>query len=368
MRTIRFRLLHVIILQVLLLLNSNLCACTIFCLGEEPNVVVGRNYDFDIGFGVITVNKRNLSKTAFIDPNEKAATWTSRYGSITFNQFAHEFPCGGMNEAGLVVEMALMYQEGKYPEPDERTAVTELQWIQYQLDNCASVKEVIESDEHIRIGSALTYLNYLACDRTGDVAVIEFLGGKRVAYTKKTLKIALIQNGLYQESVNSLSQYRGFGGNRLVPTSLIYDTSALFALAANSMKTQSKKVELPLIRRAFSVLSDATIPSHTQWSIVYDVNDLRIHYKTMQNPDVRTLCIETFDFDCNTPAKVLDVNARITGDTKIAFQDYSYELNKKMTDRFLNAIKQVGKYTIDISAEDREKLARYPESFKCINQ
>lgn len=62
------------------------------------------------------------------------------------------------------------------------------------------------------------------------------------------------------------------------------------------------------------------------------------HYKMQQNPNTNTLCIETFDFDRNTPAKVLDINARIAGDTNIAFQDYSYELNRNMIDRFLNAI------------------------------
>ena len=32
------------------------------------------------------------------------ASWVSKYGSVTFNQYGRELPTGGMNEAGLVVE------------------------------------------------------------------------------------------------------------------------------------------------------------------------------------------------------------------------------------------------------------------------
>lgn len=31
--------------------------------------------------------------------------WTSRYASVTFNQWGREFPMDGMNEAGLVVAL-----------------------------------------------------------------------------------------------------------------------------------------------------------------------------------------------------------------------------------------------------------------------
>jgi len=36
-----------------------------------------------------------------------------------------------------------------------------LQWIQYQLDNCASTKEVIATDEKLRITINGTPLHYL---------------------------------------------------------------------------------------------------------------------------------------------------------------------------------------------------------------
>ena len=63
--------------------------------------------DWMTGEGLVIVNKRNVSKTAFLKPewddNGQPASWTSKYGSVTFNFIGREFPFGGMNESGLVI-------------------------------------------------------------------------------------------------------------------------------------------------------------------------------------------------------------------------------------------------------------------------
>src|ERR1700755_3020224 len=87
-------------------------ACTTFCLKNKGEVLFGKNYDWNIGDGLIFVNKRGVSKEGAADKN--AARWVSKYGSVTFNQYGRENPSGGMNEAGLVIE--LMWLEWtKYP-------------------------------------------------------------------------------------------------------------------------------------------------------------------------------------------------------------------------------------------------------------
>jgi penicillin V acylase-like amidase (Ntn superfamily) len=77
------------------------------------------------------------------------------------------------SDGGLLAYREL--DEAKYPEPDERSAFMEIQWIQYQLDKHESVKEVIQSDKEIRIAQNISRVHYLVCDRTGDVATIEFI-------------------------------------------------------------------------------------------------------------------------------------------------------------------------------------------------
>jgi choloylglycine hydrolase len=53
-----------------------------------------------------------------------------------------------------------------------------LQWIQYQLDRCATVDEVIATDKTIRISSKGTPVHYLVADAGGHVSTIEFLNGQ----------------------------------------------------------------------------------------------------------------------------------------------------------------------------------------------
>jgi len=52
-----------------------------------------------------------------------------------------EFPLGGMNEAGLIVE-TMVLEDTQYPSPDSRPEVETLQWVQYQLDNFSTIEAV----------------------------------------------------------------------------------------------------------------------------------------------------------------------------------------------------------------------------------
>src|SRR5262245_10282323 len=149
-------------------------ACTTFFITKNGHMVFGRNYDWITATGMVCTNLRGMQKISMKAENGTTLSWVSSYGSITFNQYGKEFPTGGMNEKGLVVE--LMWLDGtKYPKPDDRPAVNVLQWIQYQLDKSATVDEVIATDKMLRITSHDTPLHYLIADAKGNAATIEFL-------------------------------------------------------------------------------------------------------------------------------------------------------------------------------------------------
>lgn len=173
-------------------------ACTTFVLSDGNVVLFARNFDWDWGDGIVVVNQRDIEKTAFIAPPEKPARWTSKYGSVTFNQFGREMPYGGINEVGLVVEQMMLF-ESKYPKPDERPAVNMLQWIQYQLDNCQTVEEVIATDKFLRqtVPQGKQRIHYLICDASGNATTIEFLNGKMVYHDFLELTHDRHRNYLY---------------------------------------------------------------------------------------------------------------------------------------------------------------------------
>ncbi len=203
-------------------------ACSTFCLDHNNQPVFGKNYDWNVDDGLVIVNKRNVLKTSAAE--EPSISWTFKYGNVTFNQYGREFTHGGINEAGLVIEL-MWLSETRYPTPDSRSGLDCLQWVQYQLDNFSTVAEVIASDSKIRIVSTETPLHYLVCNSTGTCASIEFLDGKMVSHSGKTMPFKVLTNSTYAQSVEFLKQHGRFGG-----TTPIGNTSGSldrFARAAN---------------------------------------------------------------------------------------------------------------------------------------
>jgi choloylglycine hydrolase len=190
-------------LALLCIISNALIACTTFFINKNGQLIFGRNYDWITGAGIVNTNQRGMFKTAMsTGEGNTRASWTSKYGSITFNQYGKEFPTGGMNEKGLVVE--LMWLDGTmYPAADKRPAVGVLQWIQYQLDNAATINDVISNDKQIRIGEKDTPIHYLVADAAGNVMTVEFLNGKMVIHKDADLPFPVLTNNTYASSVQT---------------------------------------------------------------------------------------------------------------------------------------------------------------------
>ena len=246
-------------------------SCTTFCLDHVNQPIFGRNYDWMVEDGLVIINKRGVTKTVRSGFQEtlKLLTWTSKYGSATFNQYGREFPAGGMNAAGLVVETMIL-EETEYPLQDSRPEIDILQWVQYQLDNFRTVEEVeevIASDSQIRIWGYPPGCHFLVCDRTGNCATIEFIGRKLVYHTKERMPVKTLTNSTYEESIS-------FWKKDKIPQPDKHRSIERFIRAANMVKNYDPKTTRTPIDFAFSILRNVAHDSRTQWSIVYDVTDL----------------------------------------------------------------------------------------------
>ena len=322
----------VIVCLIIVCLNSNVYPCTTFCIKDNENIVFGRNLDFSIGFGHVIINKRNVTKTALVFPPENPMTWTSKYGSITFNQMGREFPYGGMNEAGLVIDQ-MWLNTTKYPELDDRYGLTELQWVQYQLDNSATINDVIASDAQVRISfQSYAPIHFLLCDKQGDMATIEYIDGKFVYHKGKDLPITVLSNSTYEESVNFAKKFIEFGGNDTIPkTNKSLDR---FALAASMVKKFDESKSEDIIDYSYNILYTVSQGEATHWSIVYDIANMKIYYKTYGNRKTRILNLEDFNFSCETPVLITDIENNIENIEK-DFIDYNTQLNKELIDNTL---------------------------------
>lgn len=302
----------ILCLSVFLSVFSNAKSCTTFVLKNDSSLVYGRNLDWVSGNGVVVVNKRNVHKSSLVFPPEKRSTWTSKYGSVTFNQFGKEFPFGGMNEKGLVI--ATMLVPGTVVKKDNRTAVNELQWVQYQLDNAATIDQVIANCAKIRISKISQILHYLILDKHGNSVVIELNKNGMIMYKGGDLPIAVLENDPY---IKSLSK----NTNKV---------SCRFRTVAEMLKKYQTSPSTPAVQYSFNILDKVALDG--SWSIVYDVNNLEIHFKTASNASIRKIKLNQFNFNCKAPSLLYDLQQSHKGNINSEFVGYTNILNTKKLD------------------------------------
>jgi choloylglycine hydrolase len=346
--------------SMLCLVSREVRACSTFVLRDGQDVLYGKNFDFFMNGGYVMTNRRGVCKTALVDPSQTPVRWVSKYGSLTFNQVGQEFPYGGMNEAGLVVEN-MWLRTSRYPAPDGRPAISELQWIQYQLDNCASVVEVLASDSRIRIESSSRPIHFLVADRSGAMAAIEFLDGTMVVHSGSDLGVSALTNSTYDESLAFLALHEGFGGKKRIVSS--HESLDRFATIAAMLRDHRALREKRAVRRAFEILDAVAQGDETVWSVVYDLARMRIMFKSVVNKNVRTVRTSEFDFDCAAPSRALAVDAPGHGNVDRHSERYTTELNRALV-RSTFARYREAKF-VDLPESDQEYLAGYPGTFEC---
>lgn len=334
-------------------------ACTTFVLRGGENLVFGRNFDYDVTGGVVFVNKRNVAKEAA--SFDVPAKWVSKYGSVTFNLYGREMPMGGMNEAGLVVEN-MWLDETLYPPSDTTPTVNALQWIQYQLDNFATVQEVIDHCSKIRItGYGGGRIHYLACDRGGDAAIIEILEGKNVIHRGADLPVVALTNDTYRASMEFLRDLEG----KEPPAEPRPNHTSLgrFVWAARGVEAFNGSADASVFPYAFDLLGKVSNEG-TQWSIVYDIAGSTIHFRTQVNPVIRVIDVGAFDFSCRKPVLMLHTDAQPGGNVTAAFQPYTYERNRALVFKSFSETA----FMKDIPSDVVELIARYPDGLVCSEQ
>ena len=304
---------HAICLLLLAILQIPVYPCTTFLINKNGQYIFGRNYDWVTGAGMVHTNLRGLFKTSMKTNDGETISWVSKYGSITFNQYGKEFPTGGMNEKGLVVEL-MWLDETTYPGVDNRPSIGVLQWIQYQLDNCASIDELIATDQKLRITSkGGAPLHYLVADASGNAATIEFLNGKMVVSKGKDLNIPVLTNSIYKESASYYHNQK----TENPETAFAFGNNSLqrFGQACEMIqKYKSAEIKAEPSTYAFSILDKVSQGEHTKWSIVYDITNRSIQFRTNRFRDIKKVSFSSFELSCKATAKCWDMNQKASGD------------------------------------------------------
>ncbi len=315
--------------------------CTGFVLEGQGRILLARNLDWFWEDGLVLINPRGLHKTAFMMNGNAPAVWTSRYGSVTFNQCGQELPFGGMNEAGLVVEN-MWLQDTEYERPDARPAVNLLQWIQYQLDNCRTVAEVVATPQHLRIESppaaarSLARVHYLVCDAEGDRAVIELLDHRMVVHRGAAMSCPAVANDPYEASVEYLKEHPQLTylqTARRAAASKDVASISRFARANSSVAAFKPRGPKRDVTYAFDSLNQVAQGDFTVWQMVYEINARRINYVTRSNPQRRSIELKSLDF--SGARRVRFVNIRSGGGGRgLTFEPLTEERHRQYLEAF----------------------------------
>lgn len=365
---------------VILVAGGNLFPCSTFVLKDGRKLLVGHNLDERTHFpGAVFINKRGVAKTSVSYaalmtgrpiPGPTLA-WTSRYASLTFNAFGRDFPDGGMNEAGLFVgEMS--YPPSKFPEDPAKPRIFICLWIQHLLDTCATVDQVIASASSMTIDG--WGWHFLAADRSGAMAAIEFLDGKLVVHRGATMPVPVLCNEPYDFEMQRREAFlRCPAGD---PASAGEAEIPRFAQAEDMIKHHEKLApgkRKPAVDYAFAILN-ALERGGTQWSFVCDLNKQEAWFKTASMPKVKHVALGSFKKECDKPVRFLDMDSDFAGKADARFEEYSLAANMKIIEQALAAILRISpefEKRIAQLGETRERLiarfAAYPETTKCGN-
>lgn len=244
------------------ILSGQSITCSAFVINSDK-IYLGKNLDWELGNGIIVFNPANELKKSCVSGKK----WRSKFSSITFNQFGKNLPLGGMNEAGLVIE-ELSTWPCEYPKNYDDKCVNEFEWTQYNLDKYSSVKNLIENIDKTIIKKFLFSLHFFAVDRQGNSAIIEFIEGKPKVYTGDSMPFNVITNNNYAE----LLKYQREAEVRSYNTENSQDRFLKIINLLNNLDKSNLLSEMSIL--------DSVKVKDTRWSILYDISNLKIYFKT----------------------------------------------------------------------------------------
>lgn len=305
-------------------------------------VLVGRNMDFHKDLMTnLWKQPRGVKRD---DGVSGKLAWTSKFGSVVATAFDIT-SVDGMNEAGLAGHI-LWLAESTYGEPGaSRTQLGQAIWLQYFLDNFATVAEAVawiaQTDVQVvqmddPTGGARPGLHLALDDASGDSAIVEYVDGKARVYHSKSYKV-MTNSPTFDQQLELVKSFTGLGGDQPIPGStLASDRFARASYYADRLPEPSSQVEA--IASMFSVIRNAAQPfripdpgkpdaSQTIWQVVLDLTNKRYVYESTTRPNIVWVDLADLDFSEGSPQLKLDligqlaVQGGIAGNVADKFED-----------------------------------------------
>jgi penicillin V acylase-like amidase (Ntn superfamily) len=323
-----------------LLATHDALACTrVLWASPDGQVLVGRTQDWTEKAGhAFRVFPRGIGRIGAVAENPH--TWTSKYGSLVLTAYdagTHE----GVNEAGLSGHILYLAESAAFGERDpSREAIGVMQWMQYYLDNFATVAEAVEATRSLAFqieplilpNGYPTEVHMSLSDKSGDSAVIEYKDGEPQVYHDKRFTV-MTNEPTYDVQIENLQQYRTFGGDKPLPGERTpMDRFVRAAYYAAGLQEPADRGEAAAFM--FSVIRNVSVPfglgdpdrpnvASTIFRTVQDLTGERYYFESTYAPNVVWVNYDQMDFSEGRPEMELKVEKRIftlNGDVTSLFE------------------------------------------------
>ena len=302
------------------------CSRVLWAAGDGQ-VFVGRTQDWtEKANSAFRVYPRGIERTGAVAENPHQ--WTTKYGSLVLSAYdsgTHE----GVNEKGLSAHALYLAGETDFGKRDPKLqAIGVMQWVQYYLDNYATVAEAVEAQKHLAFqieplilpNGFPTLVHLSLSDQSGDSAVIEYIGGTAKVYHDKRFTV-MTNEPTYDKQIENLKQYRTFGGDKPLPGERTpTDRFVRAAYYANGLPQPSNQGEGAAFM--FSVIRNVSVPfgtgdpekpniASTIFRTVQDLTGGRYYFESTYAPNVVWIDYSKLDFKKGSGERELQVEKNI---------------------------------------------------------
>lgn len=327
---------------ILSLVSFKANACTrVVYTGENGIVITGRTMDWKTDQEAnIWAFPRGIKRNGLAGKN--SVEWTSKYGSVITSAFDLA-SVDGMNERGLVANI-LYLTESEYVKPrkwDKRKPLSISMWVQYLLDNYATVEEAVKDIEKEKIyivtaeipnDGRQAGLHVSISDSKGDSAIFEYIKGKLKIYHGKEYKV-LTNSPEYPQQIAIANYWKEIGGTVFLPgTNRASDRLARASFYINAIpKTGNSRLAIASV---FSVMNNVSVPigittpnepniSTTIWRTVSDQKNRLYFFQSTYRENIFWVDLKDINFDSKESVKKLElVNDKYySGDATSNFKD-----------------------------------------------
>ncbi len=306
------------------LINATACTRAVYH-GNSDLVMTGRSMDWLLDIqSNMWIFPRGMKRDGAAGPH--SATWTSRYGSVVVSAY-DICSVDGINEKGLGANL-LYLTESVYPKrtPDKKDVSVSI-WLQYVLDNFATVKEAVDALEKEEFsvlsgpvpdrpekGSAGLHLSI--SDKAGDSAIFEYIDGRLAVHHDASYRV-MTNTPAYEKQLVLNAYWSAIDGAVMLPgTNRAVDR---FVRASYYLGVVPK-TDNPHLAAAYTlgIIRNCSVPfgvvapgepniSPTRWRTVMDHKNGVYYFESTTTPNVFWVDLKKIDFQNSAGVKRLNL-------------------------------------------------------------